>query len=244
MEPVLEEKRALGKDAILEGVALLMTKSAVALVHVDITKQRKSYIPDDDRMRYEDNDQPIGFNDHGGGSESRFKILLNGSPEEFDMQYVLYSPPDKEGNPSNIAFHKADFTFLSWEPKGPYKGVGHVPNPLKTSGAHSYRGASSYQYYIFGGPDVPRQVYEKFSEAGFGFKLEPYTHDISAPEGVMTTFTLSRQEDDAREALGYRGSRFWPGDQFAKNLELLGMEVPKLKVEDYSLVRPENTLVN
>ena len=246
IKKVLEAKRKDGHDGIAQAAAKLLTEPAVAILHVDTTKRRKPFRSN--RYAHEaDKNTPIAFNDHFGGSESRFKVLLNGSPNDPDNSYVLYSPPLEDGSPSYARFHKADFTFLSDEPRGLYTGYGGVPNPLKTGGVSQYRGRSGYKHYLFGGPDVRHQLYQAFSTAGFEFVDSPYPTTFGRRQDdkldlPMTHEEIGRLEGPASNTLGYRGMHFWPGDQFAENLKLLGLEVPKFRVEDYPLVRPENTL--
>ena len=243
LAPVLEEKRSLGEDAVSGAVSHLLTESGIVLVHVDETKPYKSYPMSEEDPLYNPSEKlAIGFNDHCGGSDSNFKLLLNGSPDGDEASYVLYSPPDQDGDPTNTTFRRADFTFLNREAEGPYETFGYVPNPLKTSSARSYRGQVGHHFYLFGGPDIPTQVYGEFQRAGFDFFQEPYNGDIRAPEGTETTFTLGAYENAARRRLGYRGMQFWPGDQFATQLRNLGLEPPKLRAEDYPLVKSENKL--
>ncbi len=236
IEPVLEQKAAEGRDAISDAVGLLLTTSAVALVHIDLTKKRKSYYPDDDRIFYERPEAAVGFNDHFGGSESRFKILLNGSPDGDKASYVLFSPPKADGSPTNTTFRRSHFVILTRESDGIYGGPGYVPNPLKTADTAGYKGLTNYQYFIFGDSNVPQEVYHRFAESGFEFISQPY--DTSEYREMRVA------EQAARASLDYRGGHYWPGDQFADNLKRIGIEPPKLSPEDYPLVRAENMLLS
>lgn len=241
IKPILESKLAEGRDAIADAVGLLLTTSAVVLVHIDIHNIRKSYVPDDERLFYVTPYSAIGFNDNFGGSESRFKILLNGSPNGVTASHVLYSPPYNDGSPSNTTFRQCDFVFLNRTSTETYDGPGYVPNPLKTAGAAGYRGFSDYKYFLFGDSDLPKKVYERFADAGFEFSADPY--DTSYRE-TSEYRKMRLAESEAMATLGYRGGHFWPGDQFAENLKRIGLEMPKLSAEDYPLVRAENMLLS
>lgn len=243
IQELLEAKLKEGRDGAKQAAGLMLTRAAVAIVHIDTTKIRDAYAPGDLRKFYE-RGTTVGFNDHFGGSESSFKLLLNGSPSGDQSSYVLYSPPDKSGRPTNTTFRNCDFTWLNRASKGQYMytAPGHVPNPLKTADVASYRGRGpNYEYYLFGGPDAEQQVYDQFAVAGFDFTETPYSSEFGEM-GFDNTWVLSRHEDAARQNLGPRGGRFWPGDQFSEQLARLGLDTPKLSAKEYPLVRSENKL--
>lgn len=236
VQGLLDSKFEEGVNGAVLAAGLLLTRAAVSVVHIDISETRASFVPGDARRFYEDG-ATVGFNDHFGGSESSFKILLNGSPSGKQASHVLLSPPDESGRPTNTTFRNCDFTFPTWE--SDYMYTRRVPNPLKTSSVAGYRGSSQYEYFLFGGPDAPAQVYEQFADAGFDFVDSPYSGDLDG-QGPEHLWFLRRYEDKAYKTLGYRGGHYWPGDQFSEQLIRLGLETPKLSATDYPLVRPEN----
>lgn len=83
-------------EAVDKAVAILLQFAGCSVKFVDTTRRTKPYgrkfytYPSDKTM--------LGFNDHRGGSESHYKILLNQSPEGDEASYVLYSPPLEDGS--------------------------------------------------------------------------------------------------------------------------------------------------
>lgn len=205
-EPFLEEWQKAHPDAdgVKDAVQLLLSESAVSIQFVDISAPA-DWVPHETPPSFERSLQ-LALNDHGGGSESGFRILLNRFVEgEEPAQYVLVSPPDAEGKPRNLTFHHADFTFPTLEADG-LQYDEYTPNPLKTSGQASRNGRSHYQFFLFGDSDAPRALSQTFEDIGFDFDPEPYS--------------------DARFQEVYLGKPGvhkapWPGNQFAEQIAKL-----------------------
>ncbi len=215
------------RDGIYEAAELMLRESAVAIQWVDITKSGKPIREGEQPYRRED--FQLGFNDHFGGSESHFKLLLNRFVEgEEPAMHVLYSPPNEDDTPSNTVFHRADFTFITSPPSerrltySPW-----VPNPLKTAGVSQYLGRGmDYDFFLYGGPETPYDFSKVFEQAGFKFDPNPYDDDMTQNEetGNFTPggeWDLSTKEHAARERLDYREMHHWPSEQFAAQIALL-----------------------
>lgn len=215
------------RDGVFEAAELMLRESAVAIQWVDITKPGKPIREGEELYRKED--FQLGFNDHFGGSESNFKILLNRFVEgEETAMHVLYSPPNEDGSPSNIVFHRADFTFITSPPSEKILTYSPwVPNPLKTAGVSQYLGRGmDYDFFLYGDPETPFRFSQAFEQAGFVFDPNPYNDDLAQYEetGEFTPggkWDLSAKEHAASERLGHRGMHYWPGEQFAAQIALL-----------------------
>jgi len=197
------------RNGIYEAVGLILTEAAVAIQFVDQADPGKPIREGEEpfiRPRMQ-----LGFNDHGGGSESHFRILLNRPDDESSTQYVLYSPPTEDGLPSNLTFHRSDLGFLTYEPSLDYRRPGQVPNALKTGGACSYWGRSNFEFYIVGDSTVPAQFANTFERIGFSFVNKPYDRErlvgIRRNEGNMPS--------------DYPGRFLWPVNQFREQLAKL-----------------------
>lgn len=202
----IRQKTAEGtyRHGVYAAAELLLRESAVAIQYVDVA---------DTSTWHTRSGLQLGFNDHGGGSESGFKLLLNRfTDEEAAAQYVLYSPPAADNTASNTVFHRAAFSFLEWEPHG-LEYPSRVPNPLKTAGACQIRRRSDYDFYLVGGSSVPCQLGAAMEAAGFSFDTTPYDE--------ATLHALRTDADTARGRLSYREFHNWPGQQFAAQIALL-----------------------
>ncbi len=184
-DPVIE---ALSEDpevpnGIHEAARLLLTQCATVLRIVDMTKPEAGY--SDDQTPFYIGRTILAFNDHGGGSESDFKILVNRHKEDGGVdQQLLIAPPDEAGIAANLTFHNGDFTFPSWEPRGPkgssltYYTYGNLPNNLKTGGASMAAGRrGNYDYFLFGDPSTPIAFSSLLEQIGFGYVDTPYDDD-------------------------------------------------------------------
>ncbi len=241
-DPLLLEKAEEGHDGVRRAVELLLTRAPVAIVHVDVSQVSSDFANPGTTVYRSDTDKAIGFNDHSGGSESDFKIVLNGTPNASGVMHVLFSPPDEQGNPTNLTFRRADMHHLSQRSSGPYEGI--IPNPMKTGGAAQARGFADYRYYLFGDSSTVPVVCEAFQDAGFDFSDDPYEMGLGlGPLSNSSYLDLAQYALEAEERLGeYNSRRFWPGDQFAEQIRNLGLEVPKLDPNDYPFVKPENQI--
>ena len=169
--------------------------------------------PDEDDRAYKRGIQ-LGFNDHMGGSESAFKILVNRHADgSKPSQYVLYSPPREDGSSSNMIFRRANFTFLS-HAADDLDYDRNTPNPLKTAGVTGYRGGDrDYEYFVFGDVNTPLRFSQIFEDIGFQYNNSPYPMDVSSH--------LWRVENEARDRLNFTEIHQWPGQQFAGQLAVL-----------------------
>jgi hypothetical protein len=213
-------------EVVDQAVATLLQFSGCVVNFVDTSRRVHPYR--EQYYEYPRDKYMLGFNDHRGGSESHYKILLNQAPDGDEASYVLYSPPLEDGEPSNMTFRRCDFTFLSREPIaqrhtkdlrfGPY-----VPNPLKTHHTRGYWDRSyyhtNYDYYLFGLPETKQAFFDRFASIGFEFSKQPYELGYSRGEEASDTVSsLDNTENEANRKLGYTGSKYWPGDQFAPQL--------------------------
>jgi hypothetical protein len=107
-------------------IGKLLTETSVAIYFVDISKSEESW--DSEEVRVYPKHALLAFTDHGGGSESDWKVLINKFDLDVPKQYVLYSPPDAEGRSSNLTFHEAEFSPTMLEPTGTRD---FLPNPEK-----------------------------------------------------------------------------------------------------------------
>jgi hypothetical protein len=216
-EPFLEEWRKAQPEAdgIKNAARLVLSETAVSIHFVDVSKPA-DWVPHENPPSFERVMQ-LAFNDHGGGSESGFRILLNRFVEGHEpAQYVLLSPPDAEGKPRNTTFHQADFTFPHMEGKDlHYKE--YTPNPLKTEGQAARQGRNYYHFFLFGDSSTPFALSEAFARAGFSFDPKPMSLDryyevyLGKPDVYKTE---------------------WPAEQFTKQiaqLEATGHFSPRLQ---------------
>ncbi len=221
------------EQSVDQAVATLLQFAGCVVNFVDISRKVRSY--GNRHYEYPLEKYMLGFNDHFGGSESYYKILLNQSPDGDKASYVLLSPPLEDGSPSNMTFHRCDFTFLSREPSparftkelryGPF-----VPNPLKTHHTRNHWDRkyyfTDYNYYLFGLPNAKQAFFKRFEDIGFEFSKEPYVSGYGSREARPETAAgLNDAESNAKERLGFYGTRFWPGDQFAPQLAELGQPI-------------------
>ena len=200
------------RDGVFEAAELMLRESAVVVQYNDINDPGKS-IWEDDPQRFKRSKLLLGFNDHGGGSESGFKLLLNSFFDgEEPTQHMLFSPPEEDGSTSNLTFRQADFTMPCMEVGRKYTTI---PNPLKTSGAALYRGRKFYDFWLIGDDTTPQRFSEAFKDAGFNFEPTPFELDKDSYRH------LRRLEDKA--TANFVGPRVmnWPGDQFAIQIEQL-----------------------
>lgn len=163
------------RDGVFEAAELLLREAAVAIEFIDANNSGR-IIHEGTTQRYTDSDILLAFNDHGGGSESAYKILVNGFFADREPgQYVLLSPPDTHGLPINLTFHRADFAFptcISDNIMSP-----SLPNALKTAGAASYIGRNFYAYYLIGTYDVLERFPRVLAASGFTFEHQPYQYE-------------------------------------------------------------------
>jgi hypothetical protein len=187
-------------SGILDAARLVLSESAVVIQFID-TSELAEWVPRGYPPSFKAKGQ-IGFNDHGGGSESHFRILLNrhveGGPVE---QYVLYSPPDEYSRPSSKTFHRASFTFPADEPAG-LEYETYLPNILKTHAAASRQGRHFHDFFLFGDSSTPILFSQIFERIGFSFNEQPYTH-----EEMNKLKHISRQNRHLQIK--------WPGSQFS-----------------------------
>lgn len=208
----IEAKIADGsyRDGVFEATELILKEAAVLISFVD-KDDRGAKIRDEDIQAFIRAKLLIGFNDHAGGSESGFKILLNCFFEgEEPSQYVLWSPPDEEGLPSNTTFRKVNFTFPSMEADGIERRG--VPNPLKTASAARYLGRKFYDFLLIGDKSVPQRIPAVFKAIGFSFETEPF--EVFSEEYSE----LRRLEAVAESKAAHPWARHWPKDQFAQQI--------------------------
>jgi hypothetical protein len=203
-ETLLEEQQRNNPSnaGVTEAVRLMLSESAVAIQFVDISAPA-DWVPHENPPSFKRSTQ-LGFNDHGGGSESAHRILINRYVEgQEPEQYVLFSPPEETGEPSNLVFHNSDFTFLTLASNGCYPYDIHLPNPLKTGGqAGQTYGRNHYNFFLFGGSEVPYEFAQTFVNAGFSFNGEPYD-----------------MEKYDKLKLGRPKMRYlWPDGQFAEQI--------------------------
>lgn len=215
IDDLLKNKRTNNStpNGVKEAVRLMLSQCATAIVFVDTEKTVETPFPDEDDPAYKRGIQ-LGFNDHMGGSESAFKILVNRYVDgSKPSQYVLYSPPREDGSSSNMIFRRANFTFLSHTADG-LDYDRDTPNPLKTVGAAGYRGGDrDYQYFVFGNANTPLRFSQVFEDIGFQYNDSPYSMDVSSH--------LWRVENEARDRLDFTEMHQWPGQQFAGQLAVL-----------------------
>ncbi|HLB66612.1 MAG TPA: hypothetical protein VJJ78_03410 [Candidatus Saccharimonadales bacterium] len=215
IDEILERKRSQMPTiyGVKEAVKLILTQCATVIRFVDIGNPVDSPFPDEDSQVYKTGLQ-LAFNDHMGGSESAFKILVNRHTEDAEpAQYVLYSPPQEEGSPSNNVFHHSNFTFIESGADG-LDYANHVPNALKTAGAVGYRGGDrDHEYFVFGNEQTPFRFSKLFENIGFVFEEQPYSYDQSND--------LRHLENQARDRLDFTEMHHWPGEQFAGQLAVL-----------------------
>ncbi|PJA91166.1 MAG: hypothetical protein CO135_02675 [Candidatus Levybacteria bacterium CG_4_9_14_3_um_filter_35_16] len=175
----IEKKRGESKDC--DGVFLaaeLMLGQAAVVVEFVNKDDPGEPIREGEKTFYKRPSLLLGFNDRGGGSESDYKILLNCFDEENPGTYVLFSPPNEEGLPSNLTFHLADFTFLTFESSNTRDDI---PNSLKTYEVATQMDRSFFEYYLVGNEDTPHRFLEVFKTAGFNFVPEPFGDDELGP---------------------------------------------------------------
>lgn len=198
------------RDGVFEAAELILKEAAVVVSFVD-KDDRGATIRDDDTQAFIRPKQLIGFNDHAGGSESGFKILLNCFFEgEEPSQYVLWSPPDEDGSPSNTTFRKVDFTFPSMEADGIERRG--VPNPLKTASVALNLGRKFYDFLLIGDESVLQRIPAVFKAIGFSFEPDPF--EIFSEEYS----DLRRLEGLAEGEARHPRAKHWPKDQFAQQI--------------------------
>lgn len=158
----------------------LLRASGIWIRHVDLTTHLVPEEPGDDdwigRDAHYRPDGAVAFNDHGGGSESHFRILFNTSD---DGQRVLFCPPMPDGSPSNMTFRRSNFNVLAPEPYGDggYEYWDRVPNLLKSTGpAGKNRETNDPTYFLVtaGGVDPRPELQSVLEQAGFTFTTENY----------------------------------------------------------------------
>lgn len=210
--PLLDSKRQDPNvpDGVKRAVKLLLTESAVVIKFVNTDVMEPYWEGETPRYTAPCN---LAFNDHGGGSESQFKILLNRhQPDADPTQQVLYSPPNADGSASNTTFHRSSLTFLDREPNGlEYEEA--IPNSLKTGDAAQYYGRSEYDFFLFGNSSTPERFSQVFEQIGFKFEDTPY-------EGIKVV-EFNALRDAAHERLSAEEYDHWPHDQFARQLAIL-----------------------
>ncbi|HEX8227557.1 MAG TPA: hypothetical protein VF572_06850 [Candidatus Saccharimonadales bacterium] len=207
IDPVLE--RMQHDPSVANGVhkaaELLLTEAAVSVVLIDVTDPTDSIRPENPPVYHRK--LQLGFNDHGAGTESDYKVLLNVQPDSEAPigQFVLYSPADEAGEPLNMTFHRSRFSNV----RLPSKNLDfpkHVPNPIKTAAAARYHNREDYEFLLFGGQDTPHKLADTFESIGFRFDDEPYDWD---------------EYDEIRFATVPRGRHEWPDGQFKKQVNKL-----------------------
>ncbi len=202
--PILRDRQGENPpDGVLSAVRLLLQESAVSIAYVNTEEVHTEEIGTD-RFDFLKASELLGFNDHGGGSESDYKILLQDVSQK--EQYVLYSPPLTKGLSANLSFRAADFTYLSEIPYG--AGYADVPNPMKTAGQARRFGRSSYTFMLFGTAETPDNFIDTFHRIGFTFHAEPY-----AEEELATLRVIASNMPSSVDA--------WPGGQFEWQLSQL-----------------------
>lgn len=215
IDEILEAKRAdkTTPSGVKEAVKLLLSQCATVINHVDVTKTVETPYPDEDSPVYKRGTQ-LGFNDHCGGSESDFKILVNHvKPGLEPQQQVLYAPPNEDGSPSNTVFHGSDFVFLGQPAEG-LRYPNSVPNALKTGGAAGYRdGDRDFDFFVFGDSETPLKFSRLLEDIGFSFDDQPYS-EVNESE-------LWHLEGEAKSRFGFTEMHHWPGRQFAAQLAIL-----------------------
>jgi hypothetical protein len=201
------------RDGVFEAAELMLREAAVAIYFVDIDDPGRA-IREGERPLFRGGKMMLGFNDHGGGSESRYKILLNCFPDGEDpAQFVLYSPPKEDGSPSNTTFHRADFTYLNFEPGKIARR--NVPNVLKTCDEAVKLSREYYQFYVIGRLDIPQRLPGAFAAAGFDFADTPYDDDM-----LYEYRRLERIHKEKLEPEGRYGP-VWPSGQFSAQIKKL-----------------------
>jgi hypothetical protein len=158
------------KDGALEAAELMLQEAAVAVFFVNYANPGRP-IREGEEPSFRGPEMLLGFNDHGGGSESNYKILLNLFSNKVPAQYVLYSPPEKDGSPSNTTFHCADFGLPVLEPQRIVRQ--NVPNVLKTCDEAMKRRRDYYEFYLVGQDDAPQRLVDAFTALGFDFLDTP-----------------------------------------------------------------------
>lgn len=204
-DPLLEEiSERQRKNGIVKAVEMLLAEAAIAIRFVD-TSSPKNSVREESPPVYVSPIQ-LGFNDHNCGTESDFKILINRHTlKQAPAQYVLLSPPNDDGTPSNLTFHKANFTFPNHKANTLEYAQG-LPNTLKTAGNTHYYGRKDYDFYLFGNLDVPVTFSKIFENIGFGFDDQAYDFDFI---------------HELRYLGGSLERHAWPGSQFAGQVALL-----------------------
>jgi len=201
----LASKRA-GKG-INGAVSLLLNEAAAVVYHIDIGELARK-IRADDEFAYKGVGALLGFNDHGGGSESGHKILVNDFGTA-NGQFVLYSPPTNHYEPTSTTFYQCDFTFMTSPPVARSFPKRTTSNILKTADAADHWGRNFHEFYLVGDQEVPAQFIDKFRDIGFGFSNGPISDD-----------ELERIEDTADSELvkasPYSPEGHWPyGDRLS-----------------------------
>ena len=201
------------RNGVFEAAEIMLREAAVVVQHIDVSDQGHEVHIDPGRP-YVQPGNIIGFNDHAGGSESSYKLLVNCYFDgEEPSQYVLYSPPEEDGSPSNLTFRRSDFTFLDWAAEGTRER--HIPNNLKTYSIAHQLGRNFYEFYILGDHTVPTQFAEVLKAAGFSFEPEPFE---TFGDEIRRLHDLEyAYEKDTIEPRALR----WPKDQFAGQIALL-----------------------
>lgn len=220
-----QRKLAAGyRHGAFEAAELLLSRPAVEIQFVD-ANDPGTPLGSSETMPTKRPQVTLGFNDHGGGSESGYKILLNMLRGRDAGQYVLVSPPQADSTRSNTTFYRGDFTFPSQAPFGDARQgrpVFHdgVPNPLKTYGAASNLGQDGYKYYLVGQRNYGCTLVAAFRAAGFRFVQRPMDFDTEYMETMGIYPSKSQIYTDKAWPNGEMGTKR-PVGQFAEQISRL-----------------------
>lgn len=235
-ELVAAKVEATYRHGAFEAAELMLSEPGVVVSFVNATS-RGSRIWDDSDERYKRPECLLGFNDHGGGSESHHKILLNRfGGRSRSGQYVLWSPPAEDYRPSSTTFYKADFTFLTHEPitvRGKFEKT--VPNPLKTlePAATMQRPNSNYNFYLVGNRADRSSLVRAFRAAGFTFLPRPLDYNTEYTE--MIAMKRPRSLEDRIEER--TRSKKWPNGVMGSEPPVgqFAAQIARLRIAEASL---------
>lgn len=167
------ERNAAETGGARKAAQLLLEQSPAIIYYISVQAQaeagKDNIAPDD----------LVGFNDHGGGTESNHRLLVRGQIDGQPADFTLYSPPS-DGQP-NTEFRHADFASLVYPPAGLAQGL---PNELK-SAATRKEGGRPY-HYLIGDPDARAHFIQHLLDAGFSFNREPYPMEMLFDNTVYT----------------------------------------------------------
>jgi hypothetical protein len=212
-------------DGVILAAQLLLSRCAttvefINLDEVDLSEWHGKPL----HLQFYGSAKMLGLNDHAGATACQYKIMVNRYARGVQpTQHVLFSPPDSEGEPSNLTFRRGYLS--SFLPVREGETMNSLLNCLKTSTVNSCQGRSreGFQYYLFGGKDTPYEFTEAFEKAGFDFADEPY--EIGGDE----LFRLRALEEDVNKRIDFVDRYFWPQNkagtwsQFADNIRQMSL---------------------